>query len=145
MPLSGGDSDTGLCVGLCRGEFVGLRCCGVLHILWPVPPGLPTPLGDILPGDMPPGEYVSPSPPPSAGLMTIPNWGRFGPPKSNGLALGGDSETLSLSTKIWGTPGDAVWFPNEKSPSKGLFEKLGGPDEGVCETRVALYRLLQYL
>jgi len=84
--------------------------------------------------------------------MTIPSWGRFGverfdnPPKSSGLALGGDPETLSLSTKIWGTPGDVVWFANEKGPPKGLLEKkLGAPEEGACEARVALYRLLQYL
>lgn len=143
MPLSGGDSDTGLCGGLCRGEFVGLRCCGVQGILWPglPPPGLPTP-----PGDMPPGEYVPP--PSSAGLMTMPSWGRFGvekfdnPPRSSGLSLEGDSETLSLSTKIWGTLGDVVWFPNENGPPKGLSEKL---EEDACEARVALYRLLQYL
>ncbi|KAF8440126.1 hypothetical protein BGX38DRAFT_860615 [Terfezia claveryi] len=152
MPLSGGDSDTGLCVGLCRGEFVGLRCCGVLGILWPglLPPGLPTPLGDIPPGDIPRWEYVSPSRSPSAGLMTIPSWGRLGvervdnPPKSSGRALEGDSETLSLSTKIWGTPGD-VGFTKKKGPPKGLFKKLGCPKEDACEARVSLYRLLQYL
>lgn len=57
---------------------------------------------------------------------------------------GGDSETLSLSTKIWGTPGDFDCCPNEKPPPKGLSEKLPeAAEEDVFEARIALYRLLQ--